>query len=168
MSLAQQFKGLKTTILRLSLRSIRDGVRPIMYNWYFTTIIYCIFKLIDILYGLIFAYILTVWCRKMYIISIAPSLSIMSSDRKTNIIGPWMCVKQNLVYNPFQVLSYTCSRANDSYQVFLPNVDKQSGRGVLNRWKIWHLLLYDEASRFAKSWYLLRSLPFGKRNNTYL
>ena len=30
------------------------------------------------------------------------------------IIGPWMCVKQNLLCNSIQVVSYTCSRANDT------------------------------------------------------
>ena len=35
------------------------------------------------------------------------------------IIGPWMCVKQNVACNSFQVLSYTCSGVIDTW-VFSP------------------------------------------------
>ena len=34
------------------------------------------------------------------------------------IIVPWKCVKQNILYNSIQVLSYTCWRATDAYEVF--------------------------------------------------
>ena len=49
-----------------------------------------------------------------------PHCMLLLLDRKKliHIVGPWMCIKQNIYVSHFKFLSYTCSTANDRYEVF--------------------------------------------------